>query len=186
MEVGRWWIQVWFYVNGTLEYDKVFVFYSPKESLFWIWPLQVLIFEGPESVCPFHQHGPTLCSGVLLVMHFDTPKDSIRLEAWFYVNGTLKYDKVFVFYSQNGVFNLNLALASSNFWKLKVRVPFSSAQQSLLSCVLLVMHFGTSKVLFIRLKAWFYVNGTLKYDKICFLFPNGVFILILAFASSNF
>jgi hypothetical protein len=93
-------LEAWFFVNGTLIYDKVFVFYSPMESLFWILLLRFPIFEGPKSVFPFHQHGPTLCNGVLLVMHFGTPKvHFIRIEAWFDVNGTLKYDKVFVFYS---------------------------------------------------------------------------------------
>ena len=77
-------LEAWFYGNGTLKYDKVFVFYSPKELLFWIWLSRVPIFEGPMSVCPFHQHGPTSSSGVLLFMHFGTPKvHFIRLEACF-------------------------------------------------------------------------------------------------------
>ena len=94
-------LEAWFYVNGILKNDKVFVFYSPAmESLFWIWLLWVPIFEGPKAVFPFHQHKTTLWSGVLVVMHFGTPKvQFIRLEAWFYVNGTLKYDKVIFFYS---------------------------------------------------------------------------------------
>jgi len=93
-------IKSWFYVDGTLKNDKVFVFYNPRESLFGIWLLGVPIFEGLKSFYLFYQHGPTLLSGVLLVMHFSSLKvDFIRLKAWFYVNGTLKYDIVFVFYS---------------------------------------------------------------------------------------
>ena len=80
-------LKAWFYVNSTLKYFKVFVFYSPKEYLFWIWLLWVPVFEGPKSVWPFHQHGPRLLNGVLLVMNFDTPKVNFkRLEAWFYLN----------------------------------------------------------------------------------------------------
>ena len=56
-------------------------------------------------MCPIHQHGPPLWNGVLLVMHIDTPKDHfIRLEAWFYVNGTLKYDNDLFFIPQKSLY----------------------------------------------------------------------------------
>ena len=137
-------LEAWFYVNGTLKYNKVTVFYSPKESLYWIWLSPVPVFEVHKSVCPFHYHGPILLSGVLLVMHFSTHKvHFIRLEAWFYVNGTLKYDKVFVFYSPK----------ESLFWIWLSRVPvfegpksvcpFHYHRPTLLSRVLLVLHFST-------------------------------------------
>ena len=100
--------------NCTLKYDKVFVFYFPMEFLFLIWISLVPIFEGPKSPCSFHQHGPTLLSGLLLVMHFGNPRvNFIKLEAWFYNNGTLKCDKVFVFYSPK----------ESLFWFWLSRVP---------------------------------------------------------------
>jgi hypothetical protein len=116
-------LEAWFYIIDTLKYDKVFLFYSPKESLFWIWLLRVPIFEGPKSVCPFHQHGSIFLSGVLPVMHFCTLKvHFISLEAWFYVNGTLKYDKVFVFYSpKESLFWIWL----SQFQSLKAQSLFS-------------------------------------------------------------
>ena len=42
----------------------------------------------------FHQQGPTLSSGVLIVMHFGTPKVYFnKLKVWFYVNGTMKLTK---------------------------------------------------------------------------------------------
>ena len=99
-------LEAWFYAIGTLKYDSIFVFYSQKEILFWIWILRIQIFESPKSVCSFHRHGPNLLSGVLRVINFGTPKlHLIRLEAWFFANGILKYNTVFVFYSPKEPFS---------------------------------------------------------------------------------
>ena len=117
-----------FYANGTLKYDKKIIFYLSKEPLFWNWLSCVQIFEGPMSVCPLHWRWETLLSIILIIMNFGTSKlHFIRLKAWFYANGTIKYDKNFFFLFCKRAFTLNLALASSNFWKPQVRVPFSLA-----------------------------------------------------------
>ena len=114
-------LETWFFVNGTLKYNKGFVFYSPNKFLFWIWLSRVLTFEGPKSVCPFHQHGLSLWSGVLLVKHFGTPKvHFIRLEAWLYVNDTLKYEKSFCLLFPKRVFS---EFGSCEFQFLKVQSP---------------------------------------------------------------
>ena len=122
-------------------------------------------------MCPFHQHGPTLWSGVLLVMPFGTPKfHFIRLEAWFYVNCTLKHVKVCVFYSSKESSFLIWLWRVPIFEGPKSMCPFYQEGSSLWSGGLLFMPFGTPKVHFIRLEAWFYVNGTLKYDKVFYFY----------------
>ena len=56
------------------------------------------IFEGPKSACHFYQYGPTLPDGLLHIMNFGAPMvHCIRLEMWFFVNSTFKYDKFCVF-----------------------------------------------------------------------------------------
>jgi len=57
--------------------------------------------------------------------------------------------------------------------------PFHQHEPTLLSGALLVMHFGNPKVHFIRLKAWFYVKGTLNYEKILFSIPQKSLISVI-------
>ena len=122
---------------------KKFVFYSQKDSLFWIWLSQVTNFECPKFVCPFHQHGPMLSSGVLLVIHFCTSKVYfIGVETLFYVNGILKCDKIFVFYSpKEFLFWIFLSWVPI-FEGPKSVCPFHQHGPTLSSGVLFVLHFG--------------------------------------------
>ena len=117
-------LEAWFYINVTLKYDKNLVFYSPMEFLFWIWLSWVPSFEGSKFVCHFYWYGPSLSDGFLHIMNFASPiVHCIWLETQFYVNITLRYDR-FCSLVHKRVSIMNLALASSNFWRPQVRVPF--------------------------------------------------------------
>ena len=157
-----------FYVNGILKYDKVFIFYSPKESLFWIWLSRVPIFEGPKPVCHFYRYGPSLSDGVLHIINFGAPIiHCIGLETWFYVDNTFKYDKFCVFYSPN----------ESLFWIWLSWVPIFEGPKkvchfcwyvpSLSDGVLHILNFGALIVHCIGLETWFYINLTFNNDRFC-------------------
>ena len=129
-----------------IEIWQSFCFLQPKRVFFWIWLLRVPIFKGPNSVCPFHELGPSFLSCVMHIMHFGTPKVLLnRLKRLFYVNGTLKYDKVFVFYSPKDFLFWIWLLGVPGFEGLKSVCPFHQHGPILWSGVLLVMHFGTPK-----------------------------------------
>ena len=54
---------------------------------------RVQYFEGPKSVCHFYWYGPSLSDDVLHIMNFGAPiVHFIRLETWFYANGSFEYD----------------------------------------------------------------------------------------------
>ena len=100
-------------------------------------------------------------------MDFGTPKlHFFRVEAWFYANDTFKYDKVFVFCSPKKKDLLIWLLQVPIFEGTKNVCPFYRSEQTSSSGVLLVMQFETLKLHFIRIEAWFYANGKLKYDNL--------------------
>ena len=95
-----------------------FVFFSPQMSLFSEFAFCEFKFWRPKVCVPFLSAGPTFTDGVLHIMNFGAHiVHFFRLKTWFYANSLFKYDSFCICLVPKWVCFLNLALASSNFWR---------------------------------------------------------------------